>query len=218
MLNEVLEDSESDVNVETGEYYESVDEMKDVAKSLDCDTVINCTGLGSQTICNDLDVVGGRGILHQYDRENCPRLHNSFFNEAEGIEIEMKHDCVIATEELPWGNEQYPCYMIPRGNIINIGGCYIENDTFTKIRPEEEKLLRKNAFHLGIDTSKVKPINEWVGFRPSRPNVRCEEEKEQDTDGSDGIRVIHNYGHGGSGWTINVGAAKEVVHNILLNQ
>jgi len=43
------------------------------------------------------------------------------------------------------------------------------------------------------------------GLRPKRPEVRLERVVR------DGIVVIHNYGHGGSGVTLSWGCAREVV-------
>jgi D-amino-acid oxidase len=44
-------------------------------------------------------------------------------------------------------------------------------------------------------------VREAVGLRPYRPAVRVEREG----------RVVHNYGHGGSGYTLCWGCAEEVV-------
>ena len=42
-----------------------------------------------------------------------------------------------------------------------------------------------------------------VGFRPLRPEVRLERER--------GTRIIHNYGHGGAGFTVSWGCARDVL-------
>ena len=39
-------------------------------------------------------------------------------------------------------------------------------------------------------------LRDWVGLRPGRPEVRLEREM------IDGVSVVHNYGHGGSGITV----------------
>jgi D-amino-acid oxidase len=48
-------------------------------------------------------------------------------------------------------------------------------------------------------------LEHLVGLRPGRPTVRLE----LDLKGS--TRVVHNYGHGGSGVTLGWGCAAEVV-------
>eukprot|EP00957_Ditylum_brightwellii_P022212 1676060-Ditylum_brightwellii.AAC.1 len=57
-----------DVNVKTGKYYATVREMINEAINLGCDTVVNCTGLGSRDLCSDPTVVGARGVLLHFDR------------------------------------------------------------------------------------------------------------------------------------------------------
>jgi D-amino-acid oxidase len=47
-------------------------------------------------------------------------------------------------------------------------------------------------------------IEHQVGLRPVRGGVRLEEEA------LDGARVIHNYGHGGSGVSLSWGCARAV--------
>lgn len=203
LLQEVTDSPDTNVDVETGEYYESVDHLQEVAQSLDCDTVINCSGLGSQALCEDEALKGGRGVLLQVERESCPR--------REALEG-MTNDAVILTESPPWGSEATPCYMIPRGDIIAVGGSYLEDDKHDSLRDTERSRLLQNMEQMGIESTKATIRDEWTGFRPYRPIVRCEEE--QGLSNQD-IRVIHSYGHGGSGWTVNVGAAKEVADILL---
>ena len=217
MLREIQQHPNTvDVNVETNEYYESVDELKDVAQSLDCDVVVNCCGLGNQkNVAHDKQLIGGRGVLLHYDRTHCPRRRQY---DGDATTEEQEHDAVILTECGSWASETEPCYLIPRGDTIVVGGSYLEDDTYPQLRDSERHRLLQNAYNMGIDTTKAQHIGEWTGFRPYRPAVRCEEELfDSSSSSSNGVRVIHSYGHGGSGWTVNVGAAKEVV-NILLNQ
>jgi D-amino-acid oxidase len=201
LLKEIEEHHDANIDVETGVYYESVEHMQEVAKSLDCDTLINCTGMGSQKMCHDNNLVGGRGVLLQLERHDCPRRES-----LQG----MEHDVVILADSPPWGSDTEPCYMIPRGDIIAIGGSYLEGDTHSQVRESERKRLMENAQLMGIDLANAKVRSEWAGFRPYRPVVRCEEEKT-----SSSVRVIHSYGHGGSGWTVNVGSAKEVANMLV---
>lgn len=53
-----------------------------------------------------------------------------------------------------------------------------------------------------------RPVSEVrVGLRPGRDTIRLE----LDT-GSAACPVVHNYGHGGSGWTVMWGCAEDVVN------
>lgn len=207
MLQEV-DDLGADVNIQTGVEYESLDAMATTAKELGCDAVVNCTGMGAKRICNDSELVAGRGILLQFDRSSVV-WRESVLREG----MAGKKDAVVLVDEAPWASTTEPCYMIPRGNLLCVGGSYLEGDETSNVRPAERDRLFQNAHHLGIDITRSFPIGEWTGFRPYRPKVRCEEDQRR----SDGVRIIHNYGHGGSGWTVNVGAAKQVAEILLGN-
>lgn len=200
-----------DVNVETGHYYSSLDEMRDEAAALGCDTVVSCTGLGARQLLGDSHLVGARGVLLQFDRDLCVR------NETAALTSNGEattSDAVIMAEEAPWGTDTHPAYLIARGDTLVVGGTYLEGDTASTMRDQERGKLYQNARRLGIDVEKSTVRGEWVGFRPYRPTVRCEYDATYSRDRS-GVRVFHNYGHGGSGWTVNVGAAKAAADVLL---
>ena len=206
MLNEIeshplLEDS----NLEMKKGYESLEAMVDDAKKLDCDSIVNCTGLGASSICNDSNLIGGRGVLLHYDRSCVRREYSDSLQDLE-------HDACILTEEGDWGTRNEPCYLIPRGNVLVVGGSYLEEDYEEGLRDEERKRLETNAWTMGVDTDKVDAMDEWVGWRPCRPDVRVQLDDSVD---SSGIKVVHSYGAGGSGWTIFSGIAKEAVELLL---
>jgi D-amino-acid oxidase len=46
------------------------------------------------------------------------------------------------------------------------------------------------------------------GLRPVRPELRLEAELSH----ACGVPVVHSYGHGGSGWTVFKGVARETAH------
>ena len=93
-------------------------------------------------------------------------------------------------------------YAIPRSNDCVFGGTNEVSDdrlpdpqTTTEIITECERVLRRAAPPL---------IRERVGLRPGRKTgVRVAAEKVRD-----GRTVIHNYGHGGSGFTLSWGCAE----------
>lgn len=208
MLETIQNDPNADVDVETGQYYESMEQIMETARSLGCNKVLNATGLGARELCKDSQVIGGRGILLHYDRETCVRTAD--IDETE--HGPMKNDAVVVAEEDPWGSDEMPCYIIPRGNIIVAGGTYLEGDTEPQIRPAERQRLLQNAKNLGIDTTKVQPIGEWTGFRPYRRISRLEIDTKYSTDD---MRLVHSYGYGGSGWTVYTGCAMDATELLL---
>jgi D-amino-acid oxidase len=52
-------------------------------------------------------------------------------------------------------------------------------------------------------------IRERAGLRPFRPSVRLEHDREEP-------RIVHNYGHGGAGYTLCWGCSQEVVRLLKL--
>lgn len=192
----------ADINVETGEEYESLDHMCDIARAEGVDALFNCTGLAARKICADeSDLVPGRGVVFHYDREKVVRRPAV----RENTYGDNKHDAVIMTSEAPWASENAPCYLIPRGDKLVVGGTLLKGDTEPCIRESERLQLYKNAERMGIDVDQSERVGEWTGFRPYRRTLRCELDRGHS---SDALKVIHNFGHGGSGWTINAGTAR----------
>mmetsp|Transcript_23700 Transcript_23700/g.36603 ORF Transcript_23700/g.36603 Transcript_23700/m.36603 type:complete len:393 (+) Transcript_23700:149-1327(+) len=208
MLQEIESYEIADIDVETNHEYQSVEEMVEDAKNFNCNSVVNCAGLGARNICSDdaKNMVGARGIILHFDRKNC--IRRTMSPEEEYL---FQNDASISVGEGLWGSETEPAYVIPRGDILVVGGSFLKDDSTSEISPEERERLLWNANNLaGIDVTKSKPIGEWTGFRPYREaGIRCEVDQVYTGVTSD-MKVVHNYGHGGSGWTTYVGAAKEV--------
>lgn len=214
LLDEVQNGSDANnVNVETGVYYNSISDLMTEAAELGCDAVINCTGFGAAKLCNDNHVIAGRGVLLQYDRASCVRLpHPEGEDPLLAAPPQQLHDACVLVDSAPWGSDEYPCYLIVRGDTIVVGGTYLEGDDEPSMRPQEKERLLENARILGIDTDACKPKGEWVGFRPYRATTRCESDDHQSVDG---IKLVHCYCTGGSGWTVYTGIAKQATSLVL---
>jgi len=211
MLMHMLEEIEAHqytdhVDVETNKYYTTIEEMLDEAKALGCDGLVNCTGMGSKQLCNDDSLIGARGVLLHYDRASCV-WRDEQDRESTEKRAESLQDSVILIEDPPFGSETMPCYMIPRGEIIAVGGSYLEGDEERIMRQTEIERVVGNAQKMGIDVEKSNHVGAWVGFRPYRPTSRLELDEEVSS--ASGVKLVHSYGYGGSGWTVFVGAAKE---------
>lgn len=132
------------------------------------DFVINCSGLGSRELFNDQTVFAGRGQT-VIVRGNI-------------------HKTVVSTH----GSDVI--YVIPRGGDIVLGGTFQKGNESLMISEKDTKAILDGCHSLypHLDPAKVDIIQEKVGLRPCRPEVRLEPELFH----SGRKLVIHNYGHG----------------------
>ncbi len=144
--------------------------------------VINCSGLGAGKIFNDKEVFPIRG---QLVKTTNPGLK----------------DC-INEEEGPLAVS----YIVPHGSYCILGGTAEDNDWSLEIDPRtSEEILRKCRV-LDPRLNEAEVLGERVGLRPGRTEVRLEIERLPNNS-----VIIHNYGHGGAGFTLSWGCAEEVL-------
>jgi D-amino-acid oxidase len=95
-------------------------------------------------------------------------------------------------------------YIIPRRGELVLGGCSLPYPPGAPpaIDPDVTTRILGHARSLGIPIGAMR--TERVGLRPYRLEVRLERDR-------DDPRIIHNYGHGGAGFTLCRGCAEEVV-------
>ncbi len=153
------------------------------------DLVINCAGIGARTLVNDIDLEPHRGQV-----AIVPKIDNL--------------NCAIVCDDGPL------MYAIPRTNDCVFGGTNEVSDNLavdpastSRIVTECARVLREiDPPKDGFAVANNPPVlTERVGLRPFRKSgVRLEGEKLRD-----GRIVIHNYGHGGSGFTLSWGCARD---------
>ena len=92
-------------------------------------------------------------------------------------------------------------YSIPRRRTVVLGGCALPCPDTQPLTPDPvlRELILSRARASGLRHGPV--LSERAGLRPYRPSVRLEREG----------RLLHNYGHGGAGYTLAYGCAEEVV-------
>lgn len=96
-------------------------------------------------------------------------------------------------------------YAIPRGNDCVFGGTNEISDERGADPAESARIVAECSRVLQIGAPAI--VAERVGLRPfRRSGVRLAREAMRD-----GRAVIHNYGHGGSGFTLSWGCARAVV-------
>src|SRR3989338_1781456 len=145
------------------------------------DIIVNCTGLASRELFND-------NLLYPVRAQVIKIKPNGF-------------DEVIVDDEGPNGL----CYIIHRINDIVLGGTHQKNDWNLEVDPKDTEDILRKAGNINPQFKNVEIISEVVGLRPVRDEIRVEIEKFGDK------TVVHNYGHGGSGFTLSWGCAQEVV-------
>lgn len=96
-------------------------------------------------------------------------------------------------------------YAIPRANDCVFGGTNEVSDQREPDAAETAAIVAECSRVLGIEPPTI--LRERVGLRPFRRGGIC---LRADRLG-DGRRVIHNYGHGGSGFTLSWGCARAVL-------
>ena len=135
--------------------------------------------------------LGSRALLD--DRELTPVLGQTIIVESNAL-----HPAKVLHDER---DEATMFYAIPRRGEIVLGGCAIEVDDDTAPPPDRaiHATILERCRSRGYDPGEV--VRESVGLRPFRSAVRLEREG----------RFIHNYGHGGAGYTVSWGCAEEVV-------
>lgn len=100
-------------------------------------------------------------------------------------------------------DNETPLYIVPRKDAMIVGGTY-ERDVYEPVtEPETLERILANAYQVFPELKQHKIIGNWAGLRPYRAQVRIEHEA--------GTNIIHNYGHGGSGFTLSFGCADEVL-------
>jgi D-amino-acid oxidase len=149
------------------------------------DVVVNCAGLGAKALARDpsMKALYGHVVV------------------CEPGEVELTMSISHDSEKAGGGGS---FYVIPRRTEVVIGGVVEASADDRSLVPDpatrESILARARA--RGFRPGRV--VREAVGLRPYRPSVRVERDAERS-------HVIHNYGHGGSGYTLCWGCAEDVV-------
>lgn len=152
------------------------------------DVVVNCAGLGARELVADREVHPVRG---QIVRVSNPGLTMS-----------------VRDEDHPGGR----AYVHPRADDCILGGTLDEGVWDTRVDPLTGAAIIERCCDLVPALRDAEVLEHVVGLRPGRPAVRLEEGESL----LSGVRVVHNYGHGGSGITLSWGCAQEVVALVQL--
>jgi D-amino-acid oxidase len=145
------------------------------------------------SLCNEYDLV-----------INCTGLGSKILCKDESmLAIRGQVALLSPGTDLPiYLDNEKPLYVVPRKDAIIIGGTFEEGLDTEITEPETIERLLRNAYDVFPELKDKQVIGSWAGIRPYRSDVRVEQEP--------GRNLIHNYGHGGSGFTLAFGCAESV--------
>lgn len=136
--------------------------------------------------------IGARELVHDVDLEP-HRGQVAIMSKIDNL------NCAVVCDDAPL------MYAIPRRNDCVFGGTNEISDNLAADPRATSAIVAECSHVLNIDPPRV--LAERVGLRPFRKSgVRLGREKLRD-----GRALIHNYGHGGSGFTLSWGCAQDVV-------
>lgn len=94
-------------------------------------------------------------------------------------------------------------YVVSRSGDCVMGGCDETSDVLATSMSEAQAILKRCAIIEACADARIKTVE--VGIRPIRDaGVRLEAQT------VDGRTIVHNYGHGGAGFTLSWGCAEDV--------
>ena len=146
--------------------------------------IVNCSGLGAIELCNDKELFPVKGQIVTVAKQG-------------------NVNSVIINYPVNKTGEALS-YMVVRNNDIVLGGTAIIGDFDIKANPIISQKIIKRCKNIAPNLKDTTIIQEKVGLRPKRTRIRLEKKN----------NIIHNYGHGGAGFTVSWGCAAAVLRLI----
>ncbi|MDW5330654.1 FAD-dependent oxidoreductase [Plantactinospora sp. KLBMP9567] len=143
--------------------------------------IVNCSGMGARDLVPDPNLTPIRGQLVVVENPGI----TEFFSEDTGLSPDLLH-------------------FYPQGETLVLGGTAQPGECSQEPDSGTAAAILARCAEIEPRLRNVQVVEHRVGLRPTRPNVRIEEEQ------LDGARVIHNYGHSGAGVTLSWGCAFEI--------
>ncbi len=170
-------------------------QVQALAGEFRAEAIVNCAGLGSRELTAD-SMYPLRGALVRVK------------NDGRAMSRITDAHCISLDHT---GPEQSFVFIVPRGEDMLVLGGLAEPDewdleiglhNYDPVRQMYRRCVQFMPRLANAEIDAAEPVR--VGLRPMRnPGVRLEAEPR--------ARIVHNYGHGGSGVTFSWGCALEVV-------
>ncbi|GAA5507463.1 FAD-dependent oxidoreductase [Novipirellula caenicola] len=147
------------------------------------DLVVNCTGVEAREFAHDEEVFPIRGQVVRVARPEGLRRSTRIYQKDDRFTL-----------------------VLPRTHDVILGGTAQEGDWDRSERDTDTAAILARCAEIVPEIKDANVLGTAVGLRPGRHAVRLE------LDTSSSARpVVHNYGHGGGGYTVAWGCADEVV-------
>jgi D-amino-acid oxidase len=175
------------------------DREAELLREFRASAIVNCTGLGSAEM-HGAQMYPLRGALVRV------------INDGSRMPKVTEAHCVSHPEG---STEQDMVFIVPRGeNMLLLGGLTEEDEWSLDIglhnyQPIRDMYRRCLEFMPTLGLGEIDPAEPVrAGLRPLRNGNVCLEREP-------GTNVVHNYGHGGSGFSFSWGCAHEVTTTVL---
>lgn len=175
--------------------------VKDFGKQLledhEAHLIVNATGLGARELADDPDVYPVRGAIKRIDNTRSGRFRHL-------------NDAYLAPAQRDSKNRPTKTiFIVPRNDdVLYVGSIIQPNNNVMNLTPDSPEV--EVMWNRAIDfLPSLANANTFPGFpfaQGLRPFTRRNVKVRADEDAN--FPLVHNYGHGGSGWTLGVGTAR----------
>ncbi|KAF9085338.1 hypothetical protein BGX27_003490 [Mortierella sp. AM989] len=163
--------------------------------------IVNATGLGARELAHDEDVYPVRGAVMRVDNTRAGQFRH--LNDAYLVPAQRNKN----------GHPTKTIFIVPRNDDVLYVGSIIQPNIYDKIlTPDspEVQIMWNRAADFMPELLHANMVPMYPFAQGLRPFTKMNAKVRADEDAS--FPLVHNYGHGGSGWTLGVGTARCVVY------
>ncbi|KAM0418802.1 hypothetical protein ACHAPT_012243 [Fusarium lateritium] len=161
------------------------------------DAIVNATGLGARELAGDADVYPVRGAVRRVE------------NTHQGQFRHLNDAYLVPAQRDKNKHPTKTVFIVPRNDdVLYVGSIIQPNNHDLNLRPDSPEVRvmwdRAGEFMPSLLHAGFFPGFPFAqGLRPfTRRNVKVRADEEAT------FPLVHNYGHGGSGWTLGMGTAR----------
>ena len=167
-------------------------------REFSAEAIVNCAGLGARELAGD-EVYPVRGALVRIrnDGRAMPRITEAH--------------CVSRDDA---SDEPGFVFIVPRGHDMLVLGGLAEPDEWEMNIGLDNYAPLRRVYERCVDFLPVLKRGQIDGAEPARVGLRPFRRDYVRLEREPGTRIVHNYGHGGSGVTLSWGCASEVAETV----